>query len=867
MLRAFGLKKDAPGLLVEEKTAKILQEAEDFEVTLRGMDYVLDDRPEEGIALVKAHDGTIFTLGLGVVQFLEATFGFEPETMRKAHATLQEAEQMLSRDRAKFSKLKLKCSLVYPPGTQYAVTYAELLLLSALIMLMLESVMENAKALLRLKKAYSTLDEINRSMVEYQKLKGVPHDEWDPEKLRPPQGLRSSMASRNQSSASFADDASVALLSVLFADIPYALLSLQQQDKRLLARVNKIFQMRVTRIQGSHMNNSELVDRLKKRLSGLTTGDAAKAAAEVVDDKLKRRTLAMEFDAREVDDLDVASEEFDINNDTLTIDEFIHSGVNLCFGILQVVLSLIPPSVAKVLLMVGLRGSREEGLRMLWRAASERNIHGGIGLLALLVFYDGPLQFTDEDFDVPDIGAGVGKVTADGRASVDHAGDVTVTQESSEEESVDDFHSVASELAAPETSTEVSGNGDVSSGRNSTEAQGKPPHPLHVLRNKKLFAHLSPSVGARMEMEAQAMAGTQHPTILHPGVRLEKQLAKMRTLFPNSAIWLLQEGRMLALQGRLREAVELLTLYKSIRMQQVEALLVFDRAMIYTFLHEYELAAKDFIRLVEINAWLPGLYTYFVGACYLELYRMVRLGVYHGATDKGLPKETMAYFKARAEKFLLLVPQIMEAKKSGKLLPFDKFVVRKLELFKHALAANPSLTSIVDAVSVLPVHELKYFWNGYNRMPREELELLLQLLGYLGAVDAPYSVNERAELYLTVPEVDLDAMMRYTLQSIALRRLGHVKEGQALLDEHVLTRIVAKELPFRHHKLTEHPWLYPSACYERALFEWKGRGVPGLPNATMWLKRAQVVGGDDYELSTRISMKIKAAIDRLEGSG
>ena len=42
-----------------------------------------------------------------------------------------------------------------------------------------------------------------------------------------------------------------------------------------------------------------------------------------------------------------------------TIDEYIHSGVQLCFGILQVVLSLIPPAIGKVLSIVGFRGDRK----------------------------------------------------------------------------------------------------------------------------------------------------------------------------------------------------------------------------------------------------------------------------------------------------------------------------------------------------------------------------------------------------------------------------------------------------------------------------------------------------------------------------
>lgn len=48
MFSFFGGNK-APELTQEEKTKLILQQAYDFEVALRAMDYVLDDNPERGL--------------------------------------------------------------------------------------------------------------------------------------------------------------------------------------------------------------------------------------------------------------------------------------------------------------------------------------------------------------------------------------------------------------------------------------------------------------------------------------------------------------------------------------------------------------------------------------------------------------------------------------------------------------------------------------------------------------------------------------------------------------------------------------------------------------------------------------------------
>lgn len=73
----------------EEKTKAILKQAHDFEQALRAMDYVLDDNADEGLALLdesdakEASDQTINALARGVIEFLEATLGFEAEEMKK----------------------------------------------------------------------------------------------------------------------------------------------------------------------------------------------------------------------------------------------------------------------------------------------------------------------------------------------------------------------------------------------------------------------------------------------------------------------------------------------------------------------------------------------------------------------------------------------------------------------------------------------------------------------------------------------------------------------------------------------------------------------------------------------------------------
>ena len=79
-------------------------------------------------------------------------------------------------------------------------------------------------------------------------------------------------------------------------------------------------------------------------------------------------------------------------------------------------------------------------------------------------------------------------------------------------------------------------------------------------------------------LEDEEMDG---PTLLHPGKILEDALLQSRALFPNSALWLLNEARMLSGKGRLEEAVALMDSIdvSKIRMRQVKSLMIFDRAI------------------------------------------------------------------------------------------------------------------------------------------------------------------------------------------------------------------------------------------------------------------------------------------------
>lgn len=797
MLQALGLRKaDSSSNLSrtdnDSMSLMILNEYHNFELVLKAMDYVLDDQGKKGIDLInksmaenKSKDA-IHVLGLGVIQFLEATMGFETETMKLAQATLSESENLSYKNKTLHEKLQLKTSSIYPPGTQYAVTYAEANLLNALIMLLSESVIESAKALYKLRKAYHTLDEINKSIIRHKKTSSL-YNSSKPSASTPNLSStnNSSISSLYEKVDSSFSDLNLNDNDLKFKCIPVKLTEKQKNDVRFLKLTEKIYQLRKSRFVGDNIGNSAALTRERDDI-GLKQPEESNESTE--SDTQNDESDESFVDASEQEE---SNHECLFKTDSLTIDEFIHSGVNLCFGILQVVLSLIPPAIGKVLAIVGFKGSRENGLRMLWNATNERNIHGAIATLGLLVFYDGPFQFTDTDFDVPSTGGEKNDNRVDAKSIQSHAFDMT-----------------------------------------------------------------------------------GEATLLHPGKKLEKILLRARAYFPNSVLWLLQEGRMLASRGRLIEAVNLMNSAsnpgaRKIEMKQAEALLVFDKAMILVYLHRYDEAAENFIKMVSLNSWSHGLYMYMAGSCYLENYRMCRMGLYKLKDNEDLAEKT-EYFKKLAKKYLLKGPEYLENnnKKSGffsnKKMPMDKYMIRKMEAISKTQKRYPKL-DFVDCIGSSLVHEFSYFWNAYNRMDEDNLDLSYKMLTY--SSDKSFAL---------IPEAESESLIRVFFQSLILRRLGKVNEGAKLLDEHVIKDNVLiyegqnVEIPLngkltaKYNKRIEDPWLYPTALYERAIFTWKLDGLSNIEEVKEWLTKA-LNYAEDYELSSRTGMRIKAAMDRLEG--
>lgn len=854
MLR--GLRKKASILSLTSTTSdegdspkydKILKQVHDFEVALKAMDYLLDDRTPEGTDLLKRklkeHQNSksdqpvgIFHLALGVMEFLEATLGFEPEIMAKAHKTLSEAENSSLENSKYNTKHHLVTSHIYPPGTEFQVTNAESTLLNALVMLLQENngVMESAKALYKLRKAYHTLDSVHKKIKELE-----PVFNKNIAKLKKT-SLKSNLSVSSVDLPGYTglDNSSI---SSSTSSLP--------QDLKLIKDLENVFQMRKSRIEGTNIGNS--IDPQKVNLFADSTSSftISRKGSALFDKGRSNSPLPPKISIRkektpptkperdiDEDDEDEFSDAFETLNESeltgsiadtsnvsiltgssvddssnylhvSTVDEFIHSGVQLCFGILQVVLSLIPPAIGRVLSIVGFKGDRDVGLKLLWKnAITCRNIHGDLALLCLLIFYDGPVQFVDSGFQLPE-----------------------------------------------NASENISSIMDLSSRTTISDSELD-----KILQN--------------------------------PDIYIPQVLSKVRAIFPHNALWVLQEGRVLASHGQSDKAVQMMQEFTDdpdtkIQMQQSEALLIFDRATLYSFNHRFDEAAEDFIKLIDLNSWCRSAYLYMAGGCYVAKYRMIKLGMIKYDTEE-LKEQALKEYAEKAEKYIKLAPTYVPNhgvnatnRKGGigggnKQLPFDKFVLRKTKQLEERQAKYPNLP-FIDTIATSPIHELIYFWNGYNRLTKEQLEMSLEILSYSGAANSEHSANTDDFNYMHITETKDEAMIRYFYQSIILRSLGKVKEGLNLLDTKVCCQFVTSDNPFKFTRLNYSPYLCPTVLYEKAMFVWllktsqPGFDVKSVVEETKnWLKKANMVSDvGDYELSNRTNMRIKAATEKVDQIG
>ncbi|KAI0126082.1 breast cancer protein [Xylariales sp. AK1849] len=325
---------------------------------------------------LKRGNSAFHLLGRGMTTFMRSILGFEKEIMAAASAQLAECETASWNEQKKAQKEATSSangeSRIYPPGSEYALVQAEAQLMGAMVAVLHESLTEAIKGFMKLRKAFVTLNGLMESEAAFLKQRGLQlHNNKDD---LPPMPERQSVAQEGQERAEDSD--------LEFVEAPEELSGSQTPAQ----------------YQGHLSKDTEDADKKLAALS-IETKDGEKKPLEGNGTPLPSISRDQAAQGPEADIF------------TNPIDVFIHSGTNMCLGILLLLISMIPPAFSRLLSIVGFTGDRERGVKMLWQSTRFDNINGAAAGLVLLAYHNGLLGFSDilpSEEDATETGAIVG---------------------------------------------------------------------------------------------------------------------------------------------------------------------------------------------------------------------------------------------------------------------------------------------------------------------------------------------------------------------------------------------------------------------------------------------------------------------------
>lgn len=375
-----------------------LAESQNLETALRAVELIMDDDitgAEKGLA---EGNSSFHKLAKGTLGFMRATLGFEQEVMKEASDTLYEAESSASASyyKAQHDSRAFNSS-IYERGSEFALCQAEAQIMSAVVGVLNESLTESIKGFYKLRKAYITLDSLVQMEINFMKTRGV-------------RSLANSRAVSTDSLHSLASQTSAKSVQ----DKPKAISEKPVRDP-------------VHPTNPSALRNAETVDtvsddspddedvfheakpiRNENPVTQEYTGHLEKSIeAENMTDldrRIEQMNIKHHSEALQPEglmkpppptSLGMLTEDADSEIFANSLDVFIHSGTNLMSGLLSLLISIIPPAFNKLLYIIGFRGDRERGIRMLWQASKFSNINGGMAGLVLFGWYNGLVGFCD----------------------------------------------------------------------------------------------------------------------------------------------------------------------------------------------------------------------------------------------------------------------------------------------------------------------------------------------------------------------------------------------------------------------------------------------------------------------------------------
>lgn len=404
------------GPRVAPPSPAIQQEFSDIEDAMAAAELIMNDNIEGAEARFRARNATssFHQLGLGVATFMTSILGFEKDVMAEAGVRLSESETRSWEDLKKAQKDAQKASAgggwfgrgssaavsdagasssssIYPPGSEFALVNAESQLMSAVVAVMHESVTEGIKGFYKLRKAFLTLHAIMEAEAKYL------------DRVRSGTGSlsRPATAARAQLPRRLSEDK----MPGSFDEAEFTEFDNDERPRESDNSDSDDEFADASSVQRPRTPSSQSTARSGRSASSLdnisqnTTPESRRTQPP-----LKDRASASAPDSTLF---------------TSPVDIFVHSGANMCFGILLLIVSMVPPAFSRLLAVLGFKGDRDRGVRMLWRSTRVRNVNGAIAGLVLLAYYNGLLGFADilpSEADVDELAEGEDEVVGYPRA-------------------------------------------------------------------------------------------------------------------------------------------------------------------------------------------------------------------------------------------------------------------------------------------------------------------------------------------------------------------------------------------------------------------------------------------------------------------
>ena len=320
-----------------------------------------------------------------------------------ASERLSEAETSASNDHRRAQREpRTFHSSIYPAGSEFALCHAEAQLMIAVVGVLNENLMESIKGFYKLRKAYMTLDTILEAEKRYMRARnGASINSTRRNSFN---SLRSDRSARSTTGmpggfgdspprSAVSQNASYGQVSDVNPsgkpeDLSGGLNNEPNDEDEEFYDADEIPEG--APMTGTYLGHVDVdVDVPTSKMENTSLQSPKTPNSQKFSTPFSPRSTRT-TQTQEMLNLDPDSDIF-----TNSIDAFIHSGSNLCFGLLLLLISLIPPAFGKLLFIIGFHGDRERGLRMLWQASKFHNINGAMAGLIVLGYYNNLVGFCD----------------------------------------------------------------------------------------------------------------------------------------------------------------------------------------------------------------------------------------------------------------------------------------------------------------------------------------------------------------------------------------------------------------------------------------------------------------------------------------